>query len=91
MPDEGFLGKTNFAASLGNDWTREDAWLIEGDGNYWNGEYNDVRGFTRDIDLAVRFARSGDADAVRYGVLKQFAFALRTVQHAWAGSAKAKG
>lgn len=28
----------------------EYAWLIEGDGNYWDGKYADSRGFTRDVN-----------------------------------------
>jgi hypothetical protein len=62
------------------------AWLIEGDGNYWDGRFADSRGFTRKVDDAVRFVRQQDADAVKHWLLQANAFALRTTQHAWCDS-----
>jgi hypothetical protein len=67
----------------GNMTDREMAWLIEGDGNYWDGKYADSRGFTRDINKAVRFARLEDAEIVKHWLLQQHSFALRTSQHIW--------
>ena len=62
------------------------AWLIEGDGCYWDGHFADSRGFTRKVDDAVRFLRQQDADAVKHWLLQSNAFALRTVRHVWTDS-----
>lgn len=61
----------------------EYAWLIEGDGCYWDGKYADSRGFTRDATSAVRFTRKQDADIIKHWLLQASAFALRTTQHGW--------
>ena len=67
----------------GQQTTTEYAWLIEGDGCYWDGHHADSRGFTRKLDDAVRFTRSQDADAVKHWLLQSCAFALRTTCHGW--------
>jgi hypothetical protein len=59
------------------------AWLIEGDSCYWDGRYTDSRGFTRDVNDAVRFVRHQDADVVKHWLMQGCAFALRTTQHGW--------
>lgn len=61
----------------------EFAWLIEGDGCYWDGKYPDGRGFTRDHSAAIRFTRREDAETVKHWLLQANAFALRTTQHGW--------
>lgn len=66
-----------------SDIPTEFAWLIEGDGNYWDGHYADSRSFTRDADRAIRFVRWEDAEAVKHWLLQANAFALRTVKHGW--------
>jgi hypothetical protein len=67
----------------GQQTLNEFAWLIEGDANYWDGKYADSRGFTRDINNALRFARQQDAEAVKHWLLQAHSFALRTAQHGW--------
>jgi hypothetical protein len=67
----------------GQDTLQELAWLIEADGSYWDGHYADSRGFTRDVNSAVRFTRFQDAEAVKHWLLQASAFALRTTQHGW--------
>ena len=62
---------------------RETAWLIEGDGCYWDGRFADSRGFTRKVDDALRFSRFQDAETVKHWLLQTNAFALRTTQHVW--------
>lgn len=64
----------------------EFAWLIEADGSYWNGKYPDKRGFTTNVDEAVRFCRRQDADAVKWWILENWAFALKTTEHGWINS-----
>jgi hypothetical protein len=61
----------------------EYAWVIEGDGVYWDGHFADSRGFTRKIEDAVRFVRQEDADVVKHWLLQFAAFALRTTKHGW--------
>jgi hypothetical protein len=65
---------------------REIGWLIEGDGNYWDGKYADNRGFTRKVEDACRFARFEDAETVKHWLLQQYSFALRTTQHMWSNA-----
>jgi hypothetical protein len=67
----------------GQQTLNEFAWLIEGDGNYWDGKYVDSRGFTRDVNAALRFARREDAETVKHWLLQAHSFALRTTQHGW--------
>jgi len=67
----------------GQQTLNEYAWVIEGDGNYWDGKYADSRGFTRKIGDALRFARFEDAETVKHWLLQAHSFALRTVKHAW--------
>lgn len=59
------------------------AWLIEGDRCYWNGHYADGRGFTRNVNEAIRFSREEDADTVKNWLMEPCAFALRTTGHYW--------
>jgi hypothetical protein len=59
------------------------AWLIEADGSYWTGTHPDRRGFNADVNKAVRFVRREDAEKLKWWILEQWAFALRTVQHGW--------
>lgn len=59
------------------------AYLIEGDGCYWDGSGVDGRAFSRDPNKAVRFCRAQDADAVKHFLLRDIAFALRTSEHMW--------
>jgi hypothetical protein len=60
---------------------REDeyGWLIEGNENYWDG--HGIKSFTTDPNYAVRFARQEDAEQVKYWLLSEWAFALRTTLH----------
>jgi hypothetical protein len=69
--------------ACGNTTSNEVAWLIEGDGNYWDGKFADSRGFTRNVNDALRFARFEDAERVKHWLLQQHSFALRTTQHLW--------
>ncbi len=69
--------------NCGQETTQESAWLIEADGSYWDGHAADKRGFVSDVNKAVRFARKEDAEAVKWWVLENWAFALRTTQHVW--------
>ena len=69
--------------ACGNMTDREIAWLIEGDKRFWDGKYADGRGFTQDVNAALRFARFEDAETVKHWLLQQHAFALRTTQHVW--------
>lgn len=62
------------------------AWLIEADGSYWDGHFADRRGFVADVNKAVRFVRHEDAEAVKWWILQNWAFALRTTQHAWSNA-----
>lgn len=62
---------------------REVAWVIEANGSYWDGRLATEAGFTTDPDEAVRFARMEDAERVKYWLLKDHAFALRSTQHVW--------
>lgn len=61
----------------------ECAWLIEADGLYFDGHFPDSRGFVRDVNLALRFSRFEDAEAVKHWILQPHAFALRTTKHCW--------
>lgn len=61
----------------------EFAWLIEGDGVYWDGHHADRRGFISDVNKAIRFARREDADVVKYHLLEAFSFALKVTEHGW--------
>lgn len=61
----------------------EAVWLIEADQSYWDGRYPDSRGFSKDVNDAVRFERREDAEKVRHWILQTWAFALRTTQHIW--------
>ena len=67
----------------GQDALNEFAWLIEGDGCYWDGKHADGRGFTRDPNAALRFARREDAETIKHWLLQVHSFALRTTQHGW--------
>jgi hypothetical protein len=67
----------------GRDTLTEFAWLIEADGAYWNGKFPDRRGFTTDVNDAVRFVRREDAEVLKWWILETWAFALRTVRHSW--------
>ncbi len=67
----------------GRQTDREYAWLIKADGSYWTGTYPDKLGFETDVNKAVRFARREDAEKVKWWVLENWAFALRTTQHGW--------
>lgn len=69
--------------SCGQQTFNEYAWLIEGDGNYWNGKHADSRGFTRNHSEALRFARYEDAETVKHWLLQAHSFALKTVKHGW--------
>jgi hypothetical protein len=73
--------------ACGQQTDREFAWLIEGDGNYWDGKHSDSRGFTRDPNAALRFARFEDAETVKHWLLQAHSFALRTTQHGWVNGA----
>ena len=73
--------------ACGNMTDREIGWLIEGDGNYWDGKYVTSQGFTRKVDEACRFARFEDAEIVKHWLLQQHSFALRTTQHVWVNAA----
>ena len=70
--------------ACGNLTDREIAWLIEGDSRYWDGKHADGRGFTGDVNAALRFE---DAETVKHWLLQQHAFALRTTQHVWINAA----
>ena len=59
-------------------------WLIEADGTYYDGHYTDSRGFVREINQALRFARYEDAETIKHWLLQEHAFALRTAKHCWA-------
>lgn len=61
----------------------ECAWLIEGDGLYFDGHHPDSRGFTREVNNALRFARFEDGETVKHWILQPHAFALRTTKHCW--------
>lgn len=67
----------------GQQTPNEFAWLIEADGSYFDGRYADSRGFTRDINSAIRFTRREDAETVKHWLLQVHSFALRTAQHGW--------
>lgn len=58
-------------------------YLIEGDDNYFTGRFTDARGFEKDPNKALRFARREDADCVKYHLLETYSFALRTTEHLW--------
>ena len=62
---------------------RESGWLIEADGSYWAGTHLDARGFQKDVNAAVRFARFEDAEKVKHWLMPSMAFALRTAEHVW--------
>jgi len=59
------------------------AWLIEANGTYWDGRAAGAAGFDADPNQAVRFARQEDAERVKYWLLKEHAFALRSTEHVW--------
>lgn len=61
----------------------ERGWLIEANGSYWDGRGVGPDGFHDDPNQAVRFARFEDAERVKYHVLGQWAFALRSTEHSW--------
>lgn len=62
---------------------RQVAWVIEADGAYWDGRHASAAGFDADPNNAVRFVRREDAERVKYWLLKDYAFALRTTEHVW--------
>ena len=58
-------------------------WMIEANGTYWDGRDSGASAFTADPNDGVRFLRFEDAERVKYWLLAQHAFALRSTQHAW--------
>jgi hypothetical protein len=64
----------------------EFAWLIEADGSYWDGHFPDRRGFVADVNKAVRFVRYEDAEAVKWWILQNWAFALKSTRHSWSNA-----
>lgn len=77
-------------ASIDTNEQTQFAWIIEGDGVYWDGHHADARGFTTDPNKAIRFTRKEDANIVKYRLLEQFAFALRVTEHGWLGEGEGK-
>jgi hypothetical protein len=74
---------TKTCDGCGHDSEFQLAWLIEGDGCYWDGKNLGARGFTRNVNDALQFVRKQDADVIRYHLMEAASFALRTTQHAW--------
>jgi hypothetical protein len=61
----------------------QEVWLIEANGSYWDGRSTDAGAFSRNANDAVRFSRFEDAEKVKYWLLGDYAFALKTTQHVW--------
>lgn len=58
-------------------------WLIEANMTYWDGRACTPNSFVSDVNEAVRFVRLEDAERVRLWLLEEWAFALRSTEHAW--------
>lgn len=67
------------------------AWVIEADGSYWNGKSVGHSAFVTNSLEAVRFARHEDAERVKYWLLREHAFALRSTHHIWISTNSARG
>ena len=75
---------TTICDGCGQETESHYAWVIEADGSYWDGHFADSRGFTRNVDEAIKFVQYQDAEKVKHWLLQAHSFALRTTQHGWA-------
>lgn len=76
-------GTTTCPCCQGNCATQS-AWVIEtANQTYWDGHFNDARGFTSKIADAVLFSRKQDAETVVSWMLREYLFAIRVAQHVW--------
>jgi hypothetical protein len=63
--------------------TRQTVWLIEANGTYWDGSSLTKSAFVKGAGKAVRFSRFEDAEKVKYWLMPDHAFALKSTEHVW--------